>query len=330
MSMSGRKTDGSWGLLRGESGGVFSGIDAELERVCALIRRSVEDTNAQIAEVLAGMDFCGGKLLRPGLVLLSGGATGGILDGHIAAGAMVELLHSASLLHDDVIDDAEMRRGRKTVNSQWNNTQAVLLGDYVLGVCFGLNREVNNEAVSTLFCETARSVCRGEMVQNLKRGDKLSEQEYFGIIEEKTARFFASCCEAGALLNGREESVCGALAGYGLHLGLAFQIMDDVLDIEGTGGGSAKTGGRDAAQRKMTLPVIHAMTRHDSAVSVQECLDTGDRFELFAVLRESGSLDYAREKAGHFCDKALSCLSDIAGGSYEDSLAELCGAVLRD
>ncbi len=326
--MSGRRTDQDWGLLRGEGGGVFSVIEAELERVCALIRERMVDSNDFVSQVLGSVDFCGGKLLRPGLVLLSGGATGGIGSNHIAAGAMVELLHNASLLHDDVIDGADERRGQATVNAQWNNTQAVLLGDYVLGVCFGLNREVGNERVGEMFCETARSICRGEMVQNLRRGADLSEGEYLSIIEEKTARFFASCCEAGSMINGCGDDVCRPMGEYGLNLGLAFQIMDDVLDIEAASEESGKTGGRDAAQRKMTLAVIDAMDKGGpTSERIAACLADEDTISLCAVLAESGSLEYARKKAGEFCERAAGHLSAVAEGSYKDGLLGLCEAV---
>lgn len=290
------------------------------------IRRHVSspDLGPIISHVFRGE----GKMLRPTLVLLAGMACGELKEEHIRTAAVMEMVHIATLLHDDVIDVSEQRRGNPTVNSCWGNEVAVLLGDYVLTVVFKMCTEMDQDC-SRIIAETTGTVCQGEMRQTMSRGNwDLSIADYLGIIRDKSASFFGGCCQVGAVLAQGKPNQVQALTEYGLQLGLAFQIRDDLLDICGDASQTGKTAGRDVDNRKVTLPLIHWLNQLDEDAR-QAALDDMDApaseggGQLEAMLAKSGSLDYAREKSKAYTQAAIGSLQAIEEGQARECLREL-------
>ena len=218
-------------------------------------KRSAEDIN-QLFEYVRSRS---GKMLRPGLVLLAGRCCGNLTDEHIRIAAMVEMIHNATLLHDDVIDQGQRRRGKPTINSLWGNDSAVLMGDFLLSRVFKLCAEIKPELIKVIAAAAVR-LCEGELKQIMqKQYWQLSEPEYIEVITEKSAVLFSSCCSIGAILSQADESQVQSLSEFGLNAGIAFQITDDLLDIVGNEKDTGKTSGNDLDQRKLTLAVIHLL-----------------------------------------------------------------------
>src|SRR5436309_10405081 len=199
-----------------------------------------------------------GKMLRPTLVLLSGKACGELTDAHTVLATVVEMVHMATLVHDDVLDEAELRRKGATINHLRGNEAAVLLGDYLISHSYHLCSSLDSQLASRTIARTTNQVCEGELLQIDNRNNlELSEETYLQIISRKTASLCATCCYLGATFSGASEAQVAALETYGRSLGIAFQIQDDILDIVGDAGTVGKTLGIDIEQQKVTLPVIH-------------------------------------------------------------------------
>lgn len=198
-----------------------------------------------------------GKRLRPMLALLSGGATGGITSAHIDLGVVLELIHVATLVHDDIMDDAERRRGQPTVNARWGNALGVLLGDCLFAQALNLSTNFNKAEISRSIAQAAREVCSGEIIQTQRRFDlHLAIEDYRRIVEMKTGSLFAAAAELGAVINEMEPPVVRALQSFGMKIGAAYQIYDDCLDIAGSEAVIGKTLGTDLRKGKLTLPVL--------------------------------------------------------------------------
>ena len=253
-----------------------------------------------------------GKMMRPGLMLLCGQACGSLVEDHYRVGAILELIHNATLLHDDVIDCSDLRRGRPTANAHWGDLSAVLLGDVLLAValdmCVDLPREVMRQVT-----RISKQVCMGELHQTLRfRRWDLELQEYLQIITEKTASFFQGACRIGAQLAGANDSQIQALSEYGLSVGVAFQIHDDILDICGQQDQTGKPVGGDLLQERPTLPVLHFLGRFPQ--QRQEVLTgkfSAKDQDLTGLLERAGSLDYARRLGRTYADRAQASLKGL-------------------
>ena len=306
----------------------FRRIDESLQRVRAIIRQSLQTTGAarEIAPLYEYLSARNGKMVRPGLVLLVGQCVGKVTDEHLQVAAMVEMIHDATLLHDDVIDDGHRRRGAPTVNSLWGNEPAVLLGDFVLSRVFKMAADLD-PAVARVLAETAQRVCEGELRQVMqKRNWQLTEVEYIDIIMEKSASFFSGCCRLGALLAGASRDWIEAASSYGLSTGIAFQIMDDILDIAGDESRMGKQSQSDLDNSKPTLAVIHLLghVRTQESETIRAMLKTPgrSRSQLALLLAENGSLEYAHERARQYVDEAIEALNGLPEGEARDALAE--------
>lgn len=306
----------------------FRRIDAQLGQVSELIRHSLTARSpaGEVSPLLDHFNAHSGKLLRPGLVLLAGACFDIPTQEHLQVSAMVEMIHHATLLHDDVIDDGHLRRGAPTVNHLWGNESAVLLGDFVLSQVFRMAADLNPSA-ARIVAQTAIRVCEGELRQvGQRRNWHLSEAEYIDIITEKSASFFSGCCRLGALLSHASEVHVESLARFGLFAGIAFQIADDLLDITGDEARMGKTGHSDAAKDKLTLAVIHLLgTMGESqAAQVRAMLESQNtsRCELADMLRRAGSLQYAQERAQAYVTQAIQALADLPAGEARDALVE--------
>jgi len=306
----------------------FARIDAQLAQVNGLIHESLSARNAagELSPLFEHLTACTGKLLRPGMVLLAGECFGPATEDHIRVSAMVEMIHHATLLHDDVIDDGHLRRGVPTINRLWGNESAVLLGDFVLSRVFRMAADLDAPAAK-IIAQTAIRVCEGELRQVVQRRNwRLAEAQYIEIITEKSASFFSGCCRLGALLAHAEEAHVEAMARFGLSAGIAFQIADDLLDIVGDESKMGKTARRDVAKDKLTLAVIHLleMTEEPEKSRVQAMLEPGSesRRELADMLRRSGSLQYAHERAEQYVADAVKALADLPAGDARSALIE--------
>lgn len=306
----------------------FRRIDVQLRQVSELIRESVaaRSSTGELTPLLDHFNAHSGKLLRPGFVLLSGACFAVPTQEHIRVSAMVEMIHHATLLHDDVIDDGHLRRGAPTVNNLWGNESAVLLGDFVLSQVFRMAADLD-PAAARIVAQTAIRVCEGELRQVGQRCNwRLSEAEYIDIITEKSASFFSGCCRLGAMLSHASDPHVESLARFGLSAGVAFQIADDLLDIIGDEARMGKTGHSDVAKDKLTLPAIHllGMLGPSQAAQVRAKLESpnASREELVDLLRRAGSLQYAQERARGYVNQAVEALADLPAGEARDALAE--------
>jgi octaprenyl-diphosphate synthase len=305
---------------------LFSTIEQELSQVRSFMVReataSIKSVNALVEHVTAKS----GKMLRSGLLLLSGKACGGIKQEHIEVGGIVELVHTATLLHDDVLDSATNRRGAETVNLLWGNECAVLLGDFLLSRAFVVGSRLAEPRVGQVISETAVQICRGELRQNLERRNwELSREEYYEIIRDKTAALFGSCCYLGGLVSGADENQLERLSEFGLNVGMAFQLTDDLMDIISDENSMGKTAGKDFLQGKLTLPVIHCLDgarKNDRADLIEKISGESGRKVLHEILEGSGSIDCTRAEAERFADKAVLCLKNIGDGEVKRALVE--------
>ncbi len=303
----------------------------------ALIRRRLASDVVlvnQIAEYIIG---AGGKRLRPMLLLLAAGALGHRgADAHQLA-AVVEFIHTSTLLHDDVVDESDLRRGRKTANAVWGNAASVLVGDFLYSRSFQLMVELERMDVQKILADTTNTIAEGEVLQLLHvRNPDTDEAAYLRVIERKTAILFAAATRLGALLAGADAATQQALHDYGLALGYAFQIADDVLDYASDAATMGKNLGDDLAEGKMTLPLIHAMAGSDAATRAQlrRIVEDGDLDGMPAVLAaiaRADSLAYSRARASDYAAAAEAALAALPANACTDALRGLARySVSRD
>ncbi|RYD75434.1 MAG: polyprenyl synthetase family protein, partial [Verrucomicrobiaceae bacterium] len=242
----------------------FEPINSQLYAVEERIREQARAFDPAVEGYVAYAIESSGKRLRPALALLAGGATGNIGTGHFDLAVIVELIHAASLVHDDILDGADKRRGQPTANAKWGNAISVLLGDCLFAHALKLSTNFSNGEVSRRLAHSATEVCSGEIIQTQRRFDlKLSVPDYYKIIEMKTAALFAAGTELGAYLNEAAPEVISAMKIYGLRLGTAYQIYDDCLDLAGDETKAGKTLGSDLRKGKLTLPILHLLQISD-------------------------------------------------------------------
>jgi octaprenyl-diphosphate synthase len=302
----------------------FRVINDELGRVRELINEQLLCRHDEIGvgRLVERLNSCGGKMIRPGLVLLAGGAVGKITDKHIRIAAIMEMIHNATLLHDDVIDEGQSRRGRATVNSLWGNESAVLLGDFLLSKVFKMCAGLEPKVVKIIAAATART-CEGELRQIAQRENwQLNETEYIDIITEKSAALLSSCCHLGGLLAGAGEVEVQLLSDFGLNFGIAFQITDDLLDIIGDEVKTGKTLGSDVDKSKLTLAVIHLLGVVDEKGKNAVINSLCDKSGLVEMLRSYGSVEYSYSKAQEFVAKAIAPLASLRESEAKEALIE--------
>ena len=293
----------------------------------------------QVAEYIIG---AGGKRLRPMLLLLAAGALGETTGKTIGAdahqlAAVVEFIHTSTLLHDDVVDESDLRRGRKTANAVWGNAASVLVGDFLYSRSFQLMVELESMQVQRILADTTNTIAEGEVLQLLHvRNPDTDEAAYLRVIERKTAILFAAATRLGALLAGADAATQQRLHDYGLALGYAFQIADDVLDYASDAATLGKNLGDDLAEGKMTLPLIHAMAQADAGTCqrLRQIVEQGDMDalpEVMAAIADHDSLAYCRNRAEDYARDAEAALIGLADNAYVAALRGLAQyAVSRD
>src|SRR3954451_9153582 len=258
-----------------------------------------------------------GKMLRPCLVLMSARACGKLADAHVTIATVVEMVHMATLVHDDVLDEAELRRKGATINHLRGNEAAVMLGDYLISHSYHLCSSLDSQRASRLIARTTNRVCEGELLQIDNRNNlDLTEETYLEIITRKTASLCATCCLLGSKFAGAGEARVGQLELYGLSIGVAFQIQDDILDLVGQETMVGKTLGSDVEKGKMTLPMIHflrtAPAEHRALLRSLLTSNDADKVERIRnLLLPSPSIDYARSRAREYVDRARGALLSL-------------------
>ena len=271
----------------------------------------------------------GGKRLRPTLVLLSAGAYGYVGDDHIDLAAIIEFIHTATLLHDDVVDSSEMRRGQETANVVWGNEASVLVGDFLYSRAFQLMVGVGSMRALEIFANTTNVIAEGEVLQllNINEPDT-TEEQYLEVIRSKTAKLFEAAARMGPMLCGLDRAGEAAMASYGAHLGTAFQLVDDVLDYRGAADEIGKNLGDDLAEGKPTLPLIYAMRNgnEQQVAVVRHAIKSGGRDyidEVVAAVESTGAITYTAQAAREEAAKAAEALRDVPDSQYKDALAAL-------
>lgn len=306
-----------------------AGLSEDLNRVEETIRRNLRARAAsrELRPIFEYLAASRGKMTRPMLVLLAGRCFGEATERHVQVAAAVEMIHLATLLHDDVIDLGQVRRGKPTVNRLWGNSCAVLSGDVLLSRVLGMVTDLGPRVIGIL-SETTRQVCLGEMRQTLQRGNwHLSEAEYLAIVARKTASFFRGCCRLGAVLAQADEAQAEALGRYGLHAGIAFQIADDLLDINGSEQKAGKRTQSDFAQETPTLPIVHLLgiLRSNNGGSASAVLARfGESKDVLRnTLQRYGSLSYACQRAQGHIRRGVEALTAVPAGAGREALVRM-------
>ncbi len=311
-----------------------------MQQARELVSKDFESVNTHIVEKLHSrvpmvenighyIIDAGGKRLRPMLVLLSAGALGYQGNQHISLAAVIEFLHTATLLHDDVVDVSSLRRGRPTANAQFGNAPSVLVGDFIYSRAFQLLVELGDIEIMRLISDTTNTIAEGEVLQLTKAGNPDTDLDaYLQVITTKTAVLFAAATQGAAMLANASSECAQTLYDYGLNLGIAFQLIDDVLDYSGDPAEMGKNLGDDLAEGKPTLPLIRTMQvgTAEQAERVKQAILQKDASQLTLIasdVQSCGALDYTYDMAVKYSDLALSCLKALPQNAYTAQMARL-------
>ncbi|WP_085959179.1 octaprenyl diphosphate synthase [Collimonas fungivorans] len=307
----------------------MSPIAADMEAVNAVIRRQLHSDVPLVNQIAEYIISAGGKRLRPVLVLLMAQAYGYSGEKHHELAAVIEFIHTATLLHDDVVDESSLRRGRQTANALFGNAASVLVGDFLYSRAFQMMVAVDNARVMQIVADATNVIAEGEVLQLLNmHNPDVSEENYLQVIRSKTAKLFEAAAQLGALIAGAGDDAIDAAGEYGRSLGTAFQLIDDVLDYSGNAGDIGKNVGDDLREGKPTLPLIYLM-EHGSAEQralVRSCIENGDEQhfdEILAAITSSGALNYTRHEAEKASQRAAAAISGLPNSQFKDSLLQL-------
>jgi len=301
----------------------------DMAAVDALIRRRLASDVVLVNQVAEHIVAAGGKRLRPILLLLAARALGHSGRDAQQLAAVIEFIHTSTLLHDDVVDESDLRRGRKTANALWGNAASVLVGDFLYSRSFQMMVELDRMEVMQLLADTTNAIAEGEVLQLLHvRNPDTDEAAYLRVIERKTAVLFAAATQLGALLAGTDEATQQRLYAYGLNLGCAFQIADDVLDYSADEADLGKHLGGDFGEGKATLPLIHAMAHAapEARARLRLLIEHGDVDglpEVLAVIHSTGGLEYSRQRAREYAEAAENALDGLADNAAMAALRGL-------
>jgi octaprenyl-diphosphate synthase len=313
-------------------------IAADMAGVDTVIRSRLDSDVALVRQVAEYIVHAGGKRLRPALTLLTAATVGGAaVPGRLELAAVIEFIHTATLLHDDVVDESELRRGRETANALFGNAASVLVGDFLYSRAFQMMVDIGSLPIMRVMADATNTIAEGEVLQLINIGDAdITEDAYFRVVRYKTAKLFEAACRVGAMLAGASDASAECYAQYGMHLGVAFQLIDDVLDYSGHIDETGKNIGDDLAEGKPTLPLIHAMrvgsTAHVAAVRkalVERSLEGLPT--VLAAIEATDALAYTRAAARAEANLAVACLlaapslptSTPPPASARDSLLQL-------
>lgn len=305
-------------------------IAPDMAAVNEVIRRQLHSDVPLVHQIAEYIIAAGGKRIRPALVLLFANAHGYDGKAHHELAAIVEFIHTATLLHDDVVDESSLRRGRKTANALFGNAASVLVGDFLYSRAFQMMVSIGEMPIMNVLANATNVIAEGEVLQLLNMHDPdVSEERYLQVIRSKTAKLFEAAAQLGALIAGAAQSDVDAAAEYGRSLGTAFQLIDDVLDYSGSAADIGKNVGDDLREGKPTLPLIYLMGHGTPAQRdlVKSCIEQGDASRFDAILEaitDSGALNYARRQAERSAHLATAAIRTVPNGQFKDSLLELC------
>jgi octaprenyl-diphosphate synthase len=272
----------------------------------------------------------GGKRIRPMLTVLAARALGYEGDKHHTLAAIIEFIHTATLLHDDVVDESTMRRGKETANALFGNQASVLVGDFLYTRSFQMMVTLDSMRVMDILADATNVISEGEVLQLMNCNDPdTTEASYFDVIYGKTARLFEAATQLSAIISDADEETIEALRIYGMHLGTAFQLIDDVMDYTSEADDMGKNVGDDLAEGKPTLPLLYAMwnSEAEKQQEIRDAIENGNGIDkldsILATMQQTGSLDYTREKAEQEADKAISALTSLSDSEYKQALIAL-------
>jgi octaprenyl-diphosphate synthase len=311
----------------------FDLINTQLYSVEERIRQQAREFDPAVEGYIAYACESRGKRLRPALALLAGGATGNICASHFDLAVVLELIHAATLVHDDIMDGAEIRRGQPTANAKWGNSISVLLGDCLFAHALKLSTSFPSGEISRRIASAASDVCSGEIIQTQRKFDlNLSVGDYCRIIEMKTAALFAAATELGAFINEASPEIISAMKDFGLKLGTAYQIYDDCLDIAGSEDTVGKTLGTDLRKGKLTLPILHLLQsspEHEhQRLSAAILRGNDDDIEyLTGAAQREGALNSAITVGGKILREAREKLHILESNKYSEGLRDICESV---
>lgn len=298
-------------------------VDEQIKLVCRIIDRELISKSEICNELVDHYKSKRGKMIRPRLLLLAAGACGEIKKEHLLSAAIFEMIHNATLLHDDVIDCGMLRRNIPTVNSLWGNKAAILLGDIFLSHALKASSNLEQQII-TIISDTMLETCEGEVMQDFNPNEKsISEDEYIQIIKMKSAAMFGSCCYLGAVLNHSEVNVCERLKRYGILTGMAYQISDDIADIYSNDNQLGKSSWRDIETQITTLPIIHLLSQGYEYVK----LKTMSRSDIIELLSERESISYCHGYIRQYCLQAMDELACLPESEYKTALKTLTKSI---
>lgn len=308
---------------------IRASVEAEFAQVNAIIIEQLHSDVDMVENVGQYIVDAGGKRLRPLLALLAAASLGEVTEKHIKFAAVIEFIHTATLLHDDVVDISSLRRGRPTANSEFGNAPSVLVGDFLYTRAFQLMVQLDDMRILKLMADVTNLIAEGEVMQLARAGDPdTSREQYFDVITRKTAILFAAACEGAAMLSGEGEEIRKRMHDIGLNLGVAFQLIDDVLDYEGDPETTGKNVGDDLNEGKPTLPLIHAMQHASSADAelIANALRTKSAEHLTEIIKlaaNTGGIAETRSAAEAHCDLVKDALTTLTASAAKTSLETL-------
>ncbi len=316
---------------------IRASVRRELDQVNALIVDQLHSNVSMVENIGHYIVDAGGKRLRPLLVLLAGAALGGASERHVKFAAVIEFIHTATLLHDDVVDISSLRRGRPTANAEFGNAPSVLVGDFLYTRAFQLLVQLADMDILSQMANTTNTIAEGEVLQLVRAGDaSTTEAQYLQVITNKTAILFAAACYGAARLSGENEETRQTLHAFGLNLGIAFQMIDDVLDYQGDPATMGKNIGDDLNEGKPTLPLIYTLqhgTPAEQALVTKAITQktAEDITEIVATVTRCGALDYTRSQARYYHDMALKQLDQLPASDHRSAMIAITGlSINRD
>lgn len=303
---------------------------ADMDKVNSLITQQLSSDVALINQLGFYIINSGGKRMRPLLTVLAARALGYQGNDHISIAAIVEFIHTSTLLHDDVVDESTMRRGRETANALFGNQASVLVGDFLYSRSFQMMTDLKNLTIMEVLADATNIIAEGEVLQLINVNDpETTEESYFRVIYCKTAKLFEAATHLAAVINQNDQSMIDAMKAYGTHLGTAFQLIDDHLDYTADSEKLGKNIGDDLAEGKPTLPLIYAMKQgtQQQASLIKEAIVNGNGMdnldEILQILNDTGALDYTLQQAQLEADKAIDAISLVGDSEYKQALVSL-------
>lgn len=310
-------------------------VQADLEATDRFISEQLQSPIELINQLVQYILSCGGKRIRPLLVLLSANAFNHSEKQHIDLAAAIELIHTATLLHDDVVDNSTLRRGRKTAHTIWGNEASVLVGDFLYSRAFQLIVRLQNLTVMNIFSDATNLIAEGEILQLVNCNDPdTTEISYFEVIQRKTGKLFEVSSQLGTALTACSTRDAIAMQSYGMNLGIAYQLIDDALDYNASTEQMGKNIGNDLAEGKPTLPLIHALRKGTAAETdlIRKAIQTGSCEQLdsiLSIIESTGAIEYTANSAKQHAQKANSALAHIPDSPYRNALHDLAEFVVE-